>query len=147
MNNNHIDKEIQEVLKKLQSVKSFFTDEEYKKILGEGAEIAKEAIANEAPVATGRLKKSIQAFTFKNTGAVFAGPLVSKKSKARAIAGKRLTRRFWSPHWVFVYYGTKYIAANKFIDRARDKSKASIIKSIKDATLKKLPAHLQKIFN
>lgn len=158
-----IDLEIQEVIKKLNAVKGVFKGEEYKEILASGAEVAKEAIQAEAPISgeahivkdgggsfkkvkPGNLRKSIQVFSFKKSNAAFAGVVTSKKAKVKKIKGHKLTRRFRAFYWRFVYYGAYNQAPNRFIDRARNKSKGQVISTIKSATQRQLPKRLKKIF-
>ena len=160
-----IDKEIQEVMKKLDSVKIMFSNKKYQETLAKGADIAKDAIISEAPIGeapfhvikdgggktkrvkAGNLRKSIQVFSFKGSMAAFAGAVTSRKSKVKKIAGRKLTRRFRAFYWRFVYYGSNGKAPNKFIDRAKAKSQSQILRVLKSETLKNLPRQLKKIFD
>lgn len=159
-----LDKDIQNVTKKLRAVKGVFTEEQYKLILAKGAAVARDAVRNEAPISKerhvikddggktkkvkpGNLRKSIQVFSFKRSNAVFAGAVTSRKSKVKKVGNYKLTRRFRAFYWKFVYYGTIHIAPNKFIDRAREKARGEVIATIKRETEKLLPKKLKNIFN
>lgn len=140
------------------------SDDKYKKVLAAGANVAKEAIIAESPigetpvhyikdggsktkrVTAGNLKRSIQVFTFKNTNAVFAGPIVSKKSKVQKVIEK-ISKRRRAFYWKFVYYGSYGKAPNPFIDRAAAKSKSGVISTLKSETKRYLPKALQNIFD
>lgn len=160
-----IDKDIQEVIKKLNVVKRSFSDEKYKEILAKGADIAKDGIISEAPIGkepyhlvkdggskvkrvkAGNLRKSIQIFSFRNSRAVFAGAVTSKKSRIKKVAGRKLSKRFRAFYWRFVYYGAYNKAPNKFIDRARNKIKSKVLSVLKIETKKALPKLLKNIFD
>ncbi|MGB0443328.1 MAG: HK97 gp10 family phage protein [Flavobacteriaceae bacterium] len=163
--NQHLDRQINIFVKKLQTVKKVFTEEEYKEILASGAAIARDAIKQEAPIGkqlshiikddggstkkvnAGNLLRSIQVFSFRGSKAVFAGAVTARKAKVKKVKGHKLTRRLRAFYWKFVYYGAYGNAPNRFIDRAKNASSRAVLNKVKAETLKKLPRRLKKIFD
>jgi hypothetical protein len=161
----NIDRDIKVTMKKLNKVKNLLTDEQYKEILAKGADIAQEAIIQEAPIGkakyhtikdgggktkrvkAGNLRRSIQVFTFRNSNAVFAGPITSKRSKVKKVGSRKLSRRKRAFYWKFVYYGAYNKAPNRFTDRAKAKSEGQIRAVLISQTKRYLPKRLRKLMD
>lgn len=162
------DKEIDAVIAKLGAVRSLFDEKTYERILAEAAEPAQKAMQAEAPqsekahkirddggstkkVRPGNLKRSIQTFKAKKRGvarAALVGPIVSKKSKVKSIEGaKRVSRAKRAFYWRFVQFGTVRQKPNRFIDRARTKSRGQVLAKLKSGINKYLDQKISKLFN
>lgn len=101
-------------------------------------------------VSVGNLQRSIQVFKARKKGtarSAMAGPIVSKKSRVSKLkGGLSVSKRNWASYWTFVYYGSARQPANKFIDRARDKSAALVLQKLKSGIIKYSDDAIKKIF-
>lgn len=162
-----LDREIKQVVSKLEAVKLLFGVDKFEKILADAGEVAQKAIQEEAPesgythvikdgggktkrVRSGNLKRSIQVFKHRNAKrnvSALVGPVTSKRSKIKALkGGPKVSRAKRAFYWRFVYYGAYNAAPNRFIDKARSRSQNAVLAKLRSGTQKYLDKELRKIF-
>ena len=162
-----ISKDIEKILRKLDLFRASVDKDKYETVLGKAAEPAQIAMQKVAPesgythtikdgggrtkkVRSGNLKRSIQVFRSKGRGTarnVLVGPVVSKRSKIKSVAGvKKVSRAKRAFYWRFVYYGAYNTAPNRFIDRARNSSKSAVLARLKSGVQKYLDKEISKLF-
>lgn len=145
-----IEKQIGVIVQKMELVKKAFGDDKFGKVLSEGAVIARDAIAKEAPSTKKKqLKEAIQVFQKRRTKGLYVltGPVAAEKSKIkRAKGGPILDRLLNAFYWRFVYYGAYNSSPNRFIERARSKSANAVLQKIKNGTQKFLKKKIRKLF-
>ena len=164
------DKELNELLRKLEAIKYVFSEEDFQKVISEASEVALEAARSAAPkskrkhsiksvgggnemVRPGNLKRSIQMFQAKKqkVKTVLVGPVLSKKAKLKSVKGaKRLTRRNRAYYATIVMaghsMGSATIPPNRFIEKARTQSKSAVFSKLKEGAIKYAKKEIKDIF-
>jgi len=164
------DKELNELLRKLEAIKYVFSEEDFQKVISEASEVALEAARSAAPkskrkhsiksvgggnemVRPGNLKKAIQMFQAKKqkVKTVLVGPVLSKKAKLKSVKGaKRLTRRNRAYYATIVMaghsLGSATIPPNRFIEKARTQSKSAVFSKLKEGAIKYAKKEIKDIF-
>jgi hypothetical protein len=164
------DKELNELLRKLEAIKYVFSEEDFQKVISEASEVALEAARSAAPkskrkhsiksvgggnemVRPGNLKKAIQMFQAKKqkVKTVLVGPVLSKKAKLKSVKGaKRLTRRNRAYYATIVMaghsMGSATIPPNRFIEKARTQSKSAVFSKLKEGAIKYAKKEIKDIF-
>lgn len=164
------DKELNELLRKLEAMKYVFSEEDFQKVISDASEIALEAAKSAAPkskrkhsiksvgggnemVRPGNLKKAIQMFQAKKqkVKTVLVGPVLSKKAKLKSVKGaKRLTRRNRAYYATIVMaghsLGSATIPPNRFIEKARTQSKSAVFSKLKEGAIKYAKKEIKDIF-
>jgi HK97 gp10 family phage protein len=163
---DRLEKELAELVKKLDAVKFLFDDSKFEKILAEAAVPAQDAVKAEAPqskkshlmadgggsykrVKPGNLKRSVQIFKARGhkNRSVLVGPIVSKKSRVKSVEGaKRVSRAKRAFYWKFMHYGTARIPATRFMDKARSRAAGAVMLKLKAGIKKYARKEVQKIF-
>jgi HK97 gp10 family phage protein len=161
-----IDKELQEVSRKLDLFRSILSKKDFETILAQAAEIARNKMAELAPaskkahyikeqgaykkIKPGNLKKSIQVFKAKGKGTarvVLVGPVLSNKSRIQSVQGtKRVTRRNRAYYGPIVNYGSVRQPPQRFIERARTSSRSAVISKLKEGVAKYVKKEVKDIF-
>jgi hypothetical protein len=164
------DKELNELLRKLEAIKYVFSDQDFQTVISDASEIALEAAKSAAPkskrkhsiksvgggnemVRPGNLKRSIQMFQAKKqkVKTVLVGPVLSKKAKLKSVKGaKRLTRRNRAYYATIVMaghsMGSATIPPNRFIEKARTQSKSAVYSKLKEGAIKYAKKEIKDIF-
>ena len=159
------DKELEIIFRKFDILRNTTDSQHFEKIMGQAAIPAREAMRNAAPkskqphyvkdddgkiklVQPGNLKKSIQIFKGKKTGkTVLIGPVVAKSSKVFPVEGvKKVTRRHRAFYYRFVNFGTAYQSPQRFIEKAREASRAAVKMKLKSGAKKYLSKEIAKLF-
>ena len=160
-----VDKELEIIFRKFDMLRKTADSKHFERIMGQAAIPAREAMKNAAPISKkphqvkddggkmklvkpGNLKKSIQIFKGKKTGGtVLVGPVVSKKSKVFSAEGvKKVTRRHRAFYYKFVNFGTAYQSPTRFIDKAREASRAAVKMKLKSGAKRYLSKEIAKLF-
>ena len=137
----------------------------FERIMGQAAIPAREAMKNAAPISKkphwvlddggkmklvkpGNLKKAVQIFKGKKTGkTVLVGIVLSKKSKVFPVEGvKKVTRRHRAFYYKFVNFGTVYQSPTRFIEEAREASRAAVKTKLKAGAKRYLSKEISKLF-
>lgn len=160
-----IDKELEIIFRKFDMLRKTADSKHFEKIKSSAAIPAREAMKNAAPISKkphnikddggkmklvkpGNLKKSIQIFKGAKQGkTVLVGPVVSKKSKVFSAEGvKKVTRRHRAFYYKFVNFGTVYQSPTRFIDKAREASRAAVKTKLKAGAKRYLSKEIAKLF-
>ena len=159
------DKELEIIFRKFDMLRKTADSKHFERIMGQAAIPAREAMKNAAPISKkphrikddggkmklvkpGNLKKSVQIFKGKKTGGtVLVGPVVSKKSKVFSVEGvKKVTRRHRAFYYKFTNFGTVYQSPTRFIDKAREASRAAVKTKLKAGAKRYLSKEIAKLF-
>ena len=154
-------------VKKFETLKFVFGDDNFEKVLAEAAEPAQSAMRDAAPesgyshvmkdgggsskrVKSGNLKRSIQVFKSKKAKrnvSALVGPVTSKNSKITSlVGGPKVSRAKRAFYWRFNYYGAYNAAPNRFIDKSRNSSANAVLSKLKSGARKYLDKEIAKIF-
>jgi len=122
---NDMVKQVDEILKKLETIPKEFESKATKRALRKGANIIRDAAKQNTPFKEGKLKDSIKTFSLRNSKlALFVGPRFPRKDKG----GGTSQHMYYGG---FVEFGTRNMAGTGYMRMAYDTNKSIAIEQIK----------------